>query len=1136
MEEQRSSSCPPPTVLERIAEDETVDESIRAHALTCPSCRAALAEIKRNNELLTELADAHRQDAIGEESRLVTDAIEGYDVLDEIHRGGQGIVYKAVQQATRRVIALKVLLEGAFATTRQRWRFEREIELVANLNHPNIVVVHDSGLTKTGQHYFAMEFIEGRPLTDFAADRHLDTPARLRLLAKVCRAVQYAHRNGIIHRDLKPANILVTEAGEPKILDFGVARATDPTRQTTTVRTNVGQLIGTLAYMSPEQVTGDPTQVDLRSDVYALGVIGYELLAGQPPHDPDRMMLYDAVRAIREDDPKRLGLLDRKYRGDVETIVAKALEKDPARRYQSAADLADDIERSLEDQPIEAHAPSALYQLKKFARRNKILVGAAAAVLLVILAGAAVSTTLAIAEARQRRAAEWQSYLANIVAADAALKLNDTPEARTRLHAAPPNHRNWEWRCLHASIDQSLLVLRGHDGRALTVAYAPDDATIASGSDDRTIRIWDAHDGRQLAVLEGHQHDVWSVVFSPSGDRVASGSWDKTVRLWDLASGRQTASLDAGAIVYSIAFSPDGRRLAAGTYANMVRIWEIAHPQEPRDIHGHDGFVSSVAFSPDGRQLATASFADGTVRLWDAQTGRALRTLPGNDYRPWAVTFSPDGADLACASFDNIVRIWDTATGEQRAALDGHDAPVHAVAFSPNGTRIASASFDKTVRLWDSATGDALAVLRGNEDYVCSVAFSHDGTRIASASFDGTTRLWDVGAALETGVLHGHRRRVNCLAFSPDGGIIASGSDDRTLRLWDVEPERQLAVLHGHTAGIWSVAFNPDGSRIASASEDGTVRLWDAATGRELAVLAPDAGNRRSVSVCFSPDGRRLASALCNPSYDGSEDDARRDSDDGVICLWDPATGELLDEFFMPQGVIWSLAFSPDGSTLAVAGSTPRQRSHPVALWDAASGACLWARTGHKREARAIAFSPDGSLIASASHDRTLRLWDAATGDEILSRHGHSVLLSVAFSPEGSRLALSSADGTVGIWDVRTGQRLLALEGHRAEVACVAFSPDASRLATASGDATLRLWDTLPYRRRSMRRRAAADAQLAAEPIVSELFRSGLDPPHIAQRLRADASLDAPTRRAALNLLLETCDEIRRAVPDAPDR
>ncbi len=327
--------------------------------------------------------------AVGSGSSAMPESIGRYQVIRKLGAGGMGVVYEARQESPRRTVALKIINAGV-ATPGMIRRFEHEAEVLGRLQHPGIAQIFEAGLFDAGagaQQFFAMELIKGEPITRYAAAHALDTRQRLELIAKTCDAVNHAHQRGVIHRDLKPGNILVDETGQPKILDFGVARATDGDLQTATLRTQIGELVGTIPYMSPEQAAGDPSELDTRSDVYAMGVVAFQLLANRLPYEVGDRMVHEAVRVIREEEPTRLSAIQRSFRGDVETIVAKALEKEKGRRYQSAAELAADIRRHLNDEPIIAQPASTLYQLRKFARRNKTLVGGVVAVFLVLTAG-----------------------------------------------------------------------------------------------------------------------------------------------------------------------------------------------------------------------------------------------------------------------------------------------------------------------------------------------------------------------------------------------------------------------------------------------------------------------------------------------------------------------------------------------------------------------------------------------------------------------------------------------------------------------------------------------------------------------------------------------------------------------------
>ncbi len=364
-----------------------------------------------------------------ETSEALPRQIGPFRIVEKIGEGGMGAVYLAEQEHPHRQVALKVIRAETLAPKLLR-RFELEAEVLGRLQHPGIAQIYQAGTQETPQGlqpYFAMEFVRGEPLDEYARRRELGTRARLELAARVCDAIEHAHQKGIIHRDLKPGNILVTGDGQPKILDFGVARLTDADVRSTTLHTDVGAMIGTLPYMSPEQASGDPEALDTRSDVYSLGVVFYELLTGRLPYEVNWKLLSEAVRAIREEEPSKLGTHDRALRGEVETIVRKALEKDKGRRYASASALATDIRHYLAYEPIDARPPSAWYQLKKFARRNKVLVGSTAAVFLALVAGTAVATDQAV---RARRAQEEERKQARIASEKEQFALEQEAEAK----------------------------------------------------------------------------------------------------------------------------------------------------------------------------------------------------------------------------------------------------------------------------------------------------------------------------------------------------------------------------------------------------------------------------------------------------------------------------------------------------------------------------------------------------------------------------------------------------------------------------------------------------------------------------------------------------------------------------------
>ena len=431
-----------------------------------------------------------------------------YRILRQHGEGGMGTVYEAEQDNPRRTVALKVIRPGLLSPELLS-RFSHEAQILGRLQHAGIAQVYEAGMGADGQSFFAMEFIRGVPLDEYARSRCLDAAARLELLAKVCDAVQHAHENGVIHRDLKPGNILVDESGQPKVLDFGVAHVTATDLLTTSSRTQTGQLLGTLSYMSPEQIAADTTGLDGRSDVYTLGVVLFELLAHRLPYHLDQLPVHEVARVIQQEEPSRLGSVDTQFRGDVEIIVAKALEKDKTRRYASAGNLAADIRRYLRGEAILARPGSALYQLRKFARRHKALVAGASGIFAALLAGSVVSIVFAwraeqnarVADKNARmaderaREATYQTYRARIAAAVAALSHHDVTDAASQLESAPEALRGWEWRHLHARLDDSLAAVPSNPGERQFLIRGPKSGRIAALT----------HASLRLTDLEGHE-------------------------------------------------------------------------------------------------------------------------------------------------------------------------------------------------------------------------------------------------------------------------------------------------------------------------------------------------------------------------------------------------------------------------------------------------------------------------------------------------------------------------------------------------------------------------------------------------------------------------------------------------------
>jgi WD40 repeat protein/serine/threonine protein kinase len=1030
-----------------------------------------------------------------------------YKLMEQIGEGGMGLVFVAEQQQpVRRKVALKLIKPG-MDTREVIARFEAERQALALMDHPNIAKVLDAGATDAGRPYFVMELVRGVPITEFGDANRLTPRQRLELFVSVCQAVQHAHTKGIIHRDLKPSNMLVTlHDGTPvvKVIDFGIAKAVGQQLTEKTIYSRFAQMVGTPLYMSPEQAEMSGLDLDTRTDIYALGVLLYELLTGTTPFDGERLRAvgYDELRRIireeeparpsarvstlgqaaptvsanRQSDPKRLGQL---FRGELDWIVMKALEKDRNRRYETASAFATDVQRYLRDEAVEACPPSAWYRLRKFARRHKQGLLTASVVAAAVLLAATVSTALvwranqglhqALDRERDALKREQQNaYYERIALAEREWSANNLSRMLQLLEECPEDLRGWEWHYLRRLRYKTLAPLR-HDAAVLYAVVSPDGRRIASSDQDGWVKLWDAQTGRELRKFRAHRDHARNVAFSPDGRRLATASWDGTVKVWDTQALNKDpdappllALKGYGDVVRHVTFSPDGQRLAAacGRWMNagQVQVWDAATGAQLLAVPAYVSTMKCLHFSPDGRRLvAVGQDPASEVKVWDAQTGRELLTLRGHTRPVGSVAYSPDGRHIASAtekgdSAEPVLLIWDALTGQELHRLRGRTNGVQCVAFSPDGRRLASAAKDHAVKLWDVPTGREVLTLRGHSGTVCGVAFSPDGHQLVSASLDRSVRVWDATPSEGTPdpgclTLRGHSGDVNAVAFHPkDRRLVASAGTDGTVRLWDAGSGEQIRTLRGHSRSVHGLAFSPDGQRLAAAGggvqkSAKTVTVWDTATWQEVppSPLVTTQGLR---TVAFSPDGRLLAAASTGSSP--------------PVVVWDLATGAQIGVLHGHTWVIGQVAFSPDGRHLASASS-----DGTVRVWDVTTHKeVVSPPRRHGAGATGVAFSPDGQRLATAGLDGMVRVWDTTSWKPLLIRsEATGGVWCVAFSPDGRRLAWGSTDATVKVADATTGEVLQTLRGHTGWVQSVAFSPDGRRIASASSDGTVKIWD-----------------------------------------------------------------------------
>lgn len=1043
-----------------------------------------------------------------------------YTIVRPIGAGGMGAVYEATQESPRRSIALKVI-RGTLSAQLLR-RFEHESQVLGRLQHPGIAQVYEAGSVQDERGdvvpFFAMELIKGVPLTEYAAANNLGTRERLELVARICDAVYHAHQKGVIHRDLKPGNILVDESGQPKVLDFGVARATDSDIQQTTMQTDIGQLIGTVPYMSPEQVGGDPSELDTRSDVYALGVIAYELLAGRLPYDLQKKMIHEAVRVIREEDPTRLSSLNRTLRGDIETIVAKALEKDKQRRYQSAEALGSDIRRYLKDEPITARPASTWYQAAKFARRNKVLVVGVAATFAVLFAGViGVSlmlkraleaesdltvqigqTNTALKKAQeaeaaerkakneaivQRDAAEYESYVANLAAGDAAFHSNQPAAMRTMLDACPQRLRGWEWGYLNAAGDASLAVIRAPG--IVSAEYSPHGKEIAVAHHFCSVTVYDAYTGEVARVLGPWTNQIRRARYFPDGSRMLVSSVFHLLHVVSAIDGRVLTDMSIqGLMQMDAGISPDGARVFAGYADGCVRVFDATSGAEILKLGGHNKQVMLVRMSADGSRICSAD-RNGGFRLWDGTTGALVADLSVPNEETMAMVFSPDSRLLLAGGRGKRARLYDATTGTRVLELPATRGDTLAVAFSDDGSQFAYSEWQGTGSVRDTATGAEKAALRGYNGALYSLVFNAAGTGVLSGGSDKVARLWHIGTGTQVAVMRGHLAAVTYARFSPDGAHVLTLGSDSTVRTWDRAAPMGIVVLRGHTDLVSDAAFSPDGRVIVTCSRDGTVRVWDANSGEGARTF--DQKGRWIRAVSFAPDGRTIAAGGLDGRveildsdtgecrrvlFDGGEDVqilrhthgggrlycVRRD---GRLNVWNPASGEATHVYGLPGERVQSAALSRDERIAAVL-----MGSGALRVVDLASGNAL-VETATRGPPSCIALSPDGALTATGRADGRVDLFNTSDGTTLASWQGHDDTVSgIEFSPDGLRLATASYDQTSRVWDTRTQRQMVTLRGHDTWINRARFSPDGTRIITAANDATVRIYDSMPLRER----------------------------------------------------------------------
>ena len=1132
------ATCPDARILRALLDDDGDAAEWQPHLETCARCRQTLEELaadaaswsdaarrlKRVGETPAPAAPALGQVMErfkGDEAPGATEAeptadhelppsfllpadgpgmvgyLGDYVVLEVIGRGGMGVVFKAFDPALHRMTAIKVLAPQLAGSATARRRFLREGRAAAAVVHDHVITIYDVD-EKDGLPYLVMQYVAGVSLQDkLDRDGPLPLAEVLRIGTQTAAGLAAAHAQGLIHRDIKPSNILLENGVERvKITDFGLARAADDERCTRT-----GYVVGTPAYMAPEQARGEPP--DPRADLFSLGSVLFALCTGEPPFSAGSSLAM--MRRVADEAPPPVRAFNPEIPEWLEEIVSQLHATDPAKRFGPAAEVAALLERHLAhlQQPAAMPKPARLAQSPSPRRpRLRRWLCVAAAVLAVVVAFGAseasgVTQVVQAVATALRITTPYGTLVVDVDDPDVKVQVDgeDLVISGAGVQEVRVKAGQHHFQAVKDGVpvrDELISISRGGKqvvkvslegalaGAVAPPAAAPGDpaAQAPSGVLRTTATVWTwAGDSAEGVCCGG---------VTPDGKTLIVGSWGGTVRIFDLEGGKllkTIAGLSSGQ--RGLAAAPDGKTFATGAQDRLVRIWDLESGKALRTFDGYSGRIMAVAFSPDGKALASAggNFGKaGELKIWDLATAKERASVAPFAQDLWDVAWSPDGKRVAAACRDGSAQVVDAATGAVTATFP-HSAYARRVAFAPDGKTLAVGYGDQGfVSLWDLETGKQRATFQAQRGALFGLSFSADGKRLLTCGTDGAAVVWNVGKSVEPAfALTGHQGQVCFAAFAPDGKtVVTGGGSDRTVRVWNVGPvdvgqadDRSPAPIAAgpppaddaapHTAGpdlkptstvaaasasgLSCGALSRDGKTLVTCGWDGSVAIWDVVSAKERKTIP--GLNRQARAVAVSPDNQTFAVA----------------SDDKVIRLYDLNSGELLVQLTGHHADIHALAFSPDGKTLASAGGDKeRHQGGELKLWDFAHPEAPMLSVPLDRPVWDLTYAPRGETVALAMGDGTALIVDAATGKRDAAFSHPQYARRIAYSPDTIVLAVAYGDeGLVTLWNVKQGKEWYTFRAHgkwqRGPLLDLAFSPDGKRLVTCGADGPAMVWD-----------------------------------------------------------------------------